>query len=162
MSDRNIERARQIVANSLYATVATADANGNPWNSPVFVSYDDKGMFYWISSPQAQHSNNIEGNNKAFMVLFDSTAPEGTGEAVYIEATVESVGDQGGADCLTKRAGKADGHYAELLGNGTLALYRATPQRIWVNDVELDANGNYVRDTRPEIPSNCMEQLADW
>lgn len=162
LSERKIERARNIVKNSLYATVATADEGATPWNSPVFVSLDNDGNFYWISSPEAQHSKNISANNKAFLVMFDSTAPEGTGEGVYVQATAEAVSDQSCATYLTKRAGKPDNRYEEALNQGVLNVYRATPQHIWVNDVELDENGEYVRDTRPEIPTDCLTKLADW
>ena len=44
--------------------------------------------FYWVSSPRARHSRNLEQCPAVEIVIFDSTAPVGQGEAVYIAATV--------------------------------------------------------------------------
>jgi hypothetical protein len=49
--------------------------------------------FYRVSSPRAQHSRNIERRPAVDLVIFDSTAPVGAAEAVYIAATAVQVPD---------------------------------------------------------------------
>src|SRR5690348_8698929 len=81
-----ITRAKQIIEKILYITLATVDNDGQPWNSPVYSAYDSEYNFYWASDRNGQHSRNIAENNKVFVVIYDSTVPEGTGEGVYIQA----------------------------------------------------------------------------
>ena len=87
MSTPHDTRAREILSSVIYATVATADADGAPWNSPVRFHLGPNGDLYWFSSPDAQHSRNIAANPRVFIVVFDTAAPEGEGQGVYIEAT---------------------------------------------------------------------------
>ena len=91
--NKHESRAREIVQRLLYLTVATASGQGQPWNSPVYAAYDEHSNFYWSSSPEAQHSRNIRENDKVFLVIYDSTVPEGKGEAVYVEATAAALED---------------------------------------------------------------------
>ena len=46
---------------------------------------------YWLSSPTAHHSRNIEQRPEVSIVVFDSSADPHTGQAVYLEATAELV-----------------------------------------------------------------------
>jgi uncharacterized protein YhbP (UPF0306 family) len=85
--------ARTIIDANRYMTLATADAQGQPWASPVFYATADYAEFYWISAPQTTHSENLAQRPQVAIVIFDSTAPEGTGQAVYLSATAEQVHD---------------------------------------------------------------------
>ena len=80
MDDQNIKKTKKIIENIIYITLATVDANGNPWNSPVFAAFDEKYNFYWRSAKDAMHSQNIRTNNKVFIAIYDSTIPFGAGE----------------------------------------------------------------------------------
>jgi uncharacterized protein YhbP (UPF0306 family) len=85
--------ARTIIDANQYMTLATADAQGQPWASPVFYATADYAEFYWISAPETTHSKNLAQRPQVSIVIFDSTAPEGTGQAVYLSATAEQVHD---------------------------------------------------------------------
>ena len=87
----NDATARQIVDSNLYMTLATADSAGRPWASPVWYAAADYRSFYWVSSPEAQHSRNILERPEVSMVIFDSGVPEGEGQAVYLTATAEEL-----------------------------------------------------------------------
>jgi Pyridoxamine 5'-phosphate oxidase len=87
--------ARGIVDSNLYMTLATADEAGLPWASPVWYAVADYREFFWISSPEARHSRNIAVRPRVAIVIFDSRAPEGTAQAVYVSAVAEELG---GAD----------------------------------------------------------------
>jgi hypothetical protein len=48
---------------------------------------------YWVSYPGARHSQNVAVRPQIAMVVFDSTVPPGTGQAVYMTATGEHLTD---------------------------------------------------------------------
>ena len=94
MAERDLAAiARTIIDVNQYMTLATADADGQPWASPVFYATADYAEFYWISAPETTHSRNLAQRPQISIVIFDSAAPEGDGQAVYLSATAEQVPD---------------------------------------------------------------------
>ena len=83
--------AREIVDSNLYMTLATADADGNPWPSPVWYAHADYTEFLWLSRPDARHSTNLAARPQLGIVIFDSTAGVGDAQAVYLEAVAEEL-----------------------------------------------------------------------
>jgi len=83
--------ARAIIDSNRYMTLATADGEGQPWASPVFYAAANYTEFYWISAPEATHSQNLARRPQLSIVIFDSGVPAGTGQAVYMSATAEQV-----------------------------------------------------------------------
>jgi len=47
------QTARDIIEASRYLVLATADAAGRPWSSPVYFAHIGFTEFYWVSSPGA-------------------------------------------------------------------------------------------------------------
>jgi Pyridoxamine 5'-phosphate oxidase len=92
--------ARAIIDGNRYMTLATADAEGLPWASPVFYASAGYADFYWISAPGATHSQNLAQRPNLAIVIFDSGAAEGEGQAVYMSATAGQVADSDVARCL--------------------------------------------------------------
>jgi hypothetical protein len=86
--------ARRVIDGNHYMTLATTDPGGRPRLSPVYYAAARYSDFYWVSSPQAQHSRNLAERPEAEIVIFDSTAPVGEGEAVYLAATAAAVSDE--------------------------------------------------------------------
>ncbi len=82
-------QARAIVDANAYMTLATADAAGVPWASPVWFAPDRYRQLLWVSRPGARHSQNIAARPEVGIVIFDSTVPEGEAQAVYLDATAE-------------------------------------------------------------------------
>jgi nitroimidazol reductase NimA-like FMN-containing flavoprotein (pyridoxamine 5'-phosphate oxidase superfamily) len=76
---------------SPYMTLATADAGGVPWASPVWFATEDERVFYWVSDPNARHSRNIAARPEIAIVIFDSTVTPGDAQAVYMAARAEQV-----------------------------------------------------------------------
>lgn len=85
--------ARRIIDANAYMTLATADATGTPWPSPVWFAHDRYQRFVWVSRPDARHSRNLVGRPEVGVVMFDSTVPIGNGQAVYVEATARLAPD---------------------------------------------------------------------
>ncbi len=85
--------ARRVIDANHYMTLATTDPDGRPRLSPVYYTAARYSEFYWVSSPDARHSRNLAQRPETELVIFDSTAPVGVGEAVYITATARAVPD---------------------------------------------------------------------
>ena len=150
------KKARRIIQKILYITIATTSRNGQPWNSPVYSAFDENYNFYWASWRENQHSKNIKENNSVFLVIYDSTVPEGTGEGVYIQAKAYKLEDlkeiEHALKYLDGRVNKKKDpttRVAEFQGDKPRRIYKAIPEKIWMNDVG-NVNGNYI-DKRIEI-----------
>ena len=89
MTDLAPAAARALIDRSRYMTLATADADGRPWVSPVWFAHDDYAEFLWVSRPDARHSLNTEARRCVALVVFDSSAAPQDAQAVYVEAEVE-------------------------------------------------------------------------
>jgi uncharacterized protein YhbP (UPF0306 family) len=83
--------ARDIIDSNAYMTLATADENGRPWASAVWYAAEGYAHFYWVSSPEARHSRNLAARPEVGVVIFDSQAPVGTGQGVYMSAIAEEL-----------------------------------------------------------------------
>jgi hypothetical protein len=138
-TDPNVELARTIVEANAYMTLATADAEGTPWASPVWFAHDDHRDFLWVSRPGARHSRNIAGRPDVGIVIFDSTVPEGQGQAVYLSARaaeVESPVDDAIA-VFSRRSVERGGDpwgAADVTGDVQFRLFRASVVEAFVLD----------------------------
>jgi general stress protein 26 len=95
-----IQLARSIIDEIAYMTIASADADGIPWASPVWFAHDRYSEFIWISRPDTRHSQNIAARPGISIVIFDSRTPIDTGRGIYIEATAEQVTDDADVERL--------------------------------------------------------------
>jgi pyridoxine/pyridoxamine 5'-phosphate oxidase len=130
--------ARAIVDANSYMTIATADADGDPWASPVWFATADRREFVWVSDPAARHSRNIAVRPRVTLVVFDSHSPIGTGRGVYVAASAAQLD---GADAeraigVFSRASVAQGasawSLADVRGDARLRLYAAVAREWWV------------------------------
>ena len=85
--------ARRVIDANHYMTLGTRDPDGRPRLSPVYYTAARYTDFYWVSSAQAHHSHNLEERPEVEIVIFDSTADVGQGEAVYLAATARQIRD---------------------------------------------------------------------
>jgi uncharacterized protein YhbP (UPF0306 family) len=83
--------AKAIIDSNRYLTLGTADESGLPWVSPVWYAPDEYRRFFWVSSPEARHSRNVATRPQVSIVIFDSQAPVGTGQGVYMSAVAEEL-----------------------------------------------------------------------
>jgi hypothetical protein len=104
---------RAILDANAYLTLATADADGVPWASPVWFAHAGYRELFWVSDPEARHSRNIAERAGVGFVVFDTQAPIGTGRGVYLRAIAAQVGDEdlerGSRSSRSARAIRADG-----------------------------------------------------
>ena len=123
--------AREILDTNRYMTLATADGDGRPWASPVWYAHQGYTDLLWVSRPGARHSRNLAVRPELAIVIFDSTVPEGSGQAVYVEALAEEVGEAGreeGIAIFSRRSEAGEGDrwaVADVTGPAPFRLYRA-------------------------------------
>ena len=120
--------ARTTLARNRFMVLGTVDPSGRPRVSPVWFSLVDYRDAYWLSSPDAHHSRNIERRPEVSIVVFSSGADPHTGQAVYLEATAGRVPDHELADACTQAFRGADdelSHTPETLRHEPFVLYRA-------------------------------------
>ncbi len=141
------KRCQDIIKKIIYLNIATVTSDGGPWNTPVYYAYDDKYNFYWVSSKDSVHSQNIRPDGRVFLTVYDSTVPEGTGSGVYIEARAVELNDEKEIEkaisVMGNRANKTLGDTREFLGQFPRRVYKATPEKIWTNDSK-EINGHHV------------------
>jgi pyridoxine/pyridoxamine 5'-phosphate oxidase len=128
---------RALVDANAYMTLATADADGRPWASPVWFAHRGYREFLWVSRPDTRHSRNVAERTDVGLVIFDSTVPIGTGVAVYAEARAEPAVD---ADAIEVFSGRSVGQggsawtLADVSDDARLRLYRATASALFLLD----------------------------
>jgi len=156
MKDSNVKKAREIIEKILYITIATSSKDGMPWNSPVYSAFDEDYNFFWASWKENQHSKNIRENNQVFIVIYDSTVAEGTGEGVYIQAKAYELSDakeiEQAISYLDGRVNKKKDpktRIAQFQGDKPRRIYKAIPEKVWMN-LEGEVNVEYV-DKRVEV-----------
>ena len=125
---------REIVEANRYLVLSTADATGRPWGSPVYFAHIDCTEFFWVSSPDVTHSRSIAARPTVGLVVFDSHAPIGTGQGVYMPAVAEMLeGDRAarGIEVFSRRSvahGGSQWTVHDIRPGGELRLYRAVAE----------------------------------
>jgi hypothetical protein len=126
------DTARHIVDTTAYMVLATADADGRPWSSPVYFAHEGYRVFFWVSSPEVTHSRNIAVRPEVGISVFDSSVPIGTGQGVYMAGVAEEVLDDPAAErALEVFSRRSVGHGGrvwtldDVRGDSGIRLYRA-------------------------------------
>lgn len=131
------EIAGSVIDANQFMTLATADADGAPWASPVWYAPRAYREFYWVSSPDAAHSKNILVRPQVAVVIFDSHTTGGW-NAVYLSATAEQLEDvDEGIEVFSRRSEeKGFGPWTadRVLPPARHRLYRATASEHFVLD----------------------------
>ena len=79
------ETVPRLLAQQTYLVLATADGEGRPWATPLFYAAQHEHLVYWVSAPDSRHSRNIAEQPTVAITIFDSRAPIGGAEALYLE-----------------------------------------------------------------------------
>jgi general stress protein 26 len=140
----------KLLSSSRYATLSTVDQSGDPWAAPVWFVHDDQNIYWW-SPTDTVHSKNISLNGKVYITIFNSGASEGDGSGLYIRASADLVEDWDVDKIIdlyntSTEIFKLD--RKNCTGNAPTRLYKATPQKIWVNKgEEIDGFYSDFRET---------------
>jgi nitroimidazol reductase NimA-like FMN-containing flavoprotein (pyridoxamine 5'-phosphate oxidase superfamily) len=123
--------ARRVIESNRYLVLGTTEPDGSPRLSPVYFVPARYRDFYWVSSPDAQHSHNVAERPAVQIVVFDSSVAPNQGEAVYVTATAREVPAAELPEVVDEafdpetRGGRRFG-IDEMTGDGDLRLYVAT------------------------------------
>jgi Pyridoxamine 5'-phosphate oxidase len=126
------QTVRDIIEANRYLVLATADAAGRPWSSPVYFAHIGYTEFFWVSAPEVTHSRNIAVRPEVSIVIFDSQAAIGTGQGVYMSAVAKLLADgetARGIEAFSRRSvthGGAEWTSEDVRPGAGLRLYRAT------------------------------------
>jgi nitroimidazol reductase NimA-like FMN-containing flavoprotein (pyridoxamine 5'-phosphate oxidase superfamily) len=140
------QTVREIIDAGRYLVLATADATGRPWSSPVYFAHIDHTEFFWVSSPEVTHSRNIAVRPEVGIVVFDSQAPIGTGQGAYMSAVARLLeGDEAarGIEAFSRRSLSHGGQAwtsEDIRPGAEIRLYGAT----------ADAHSVLAKDGRPD------------
>jgi nitroimidazol reductase NimA-like FMN-containing flavoprotein (pyridoxamine 5'-phosphate oxidase superfamily) len=132
--------ARAIIDANLYMVLGTADQAGRPWVSPVYYAPVAYREFFWVSSPDATHSRNLEARPDVSIVIFDSGVPISTGQAVYMSANAGELVGKERAEALETYSRRTLAHggrewtLEDVQSPARLRLYRATAVEHYVLD----------------------------
>jgi uncharacterized protein YhbP (UPF0306 family) len=135
-----------------YLVLGTADAGGTPWVTPVFHAPDGTHRVMWVSGPDSRHSRNIAARPQVAITVFDTAAPIGRAEALYLEATAGLVPDAeqpAALDLLNSRLPARQHLGPDDVGPaGPLRVYQATVDQHFVLIRGGDPRFDNVVDTR--------------
>jgi Pyridoxamine 5'-phosphate oxidase len=152
--------ARRVIDANHYMTLATRDPDGRPRLSPVYYTPARYTDFYWLSSPRAHHSRNLIDRPEVELVIFDSTADVGDGEAVYLAANARPIRDDEletvCAEAFRTTAGARRFEPDELRGDAPLRLYVARATSCEVHVAGRDpVHGRGVDTRQPADPASA-------
>jgi uncharacterized protein YhbP (UPF0306 family) len=154
----------RLLAQHRYLVLGTADDDGRPWVSPVFYAADGEHRILWVSAPESRHSRNIAARPDVAITVFDTHAPIGGAEALYLEATADSVVNDARTAALallnTRLPTSQQLGPDDLEPVGPLRVYQAAITRHFVLIRGGDARFDNATDTRlavtpPARAHNC-------
>ena len=142
----NHAHARTVLDDTCYAVLATADADGIPWATPVWYAHDDLDRLYWLSWPGSRHSQLIEQRSEVAVTVFDTHAVPNEGTAFYATARArqcpaEQLDD--GLRVVNRRSlaqGIGEFTRERVTGTSRLRLYVAEITEAWVLDQDADVD----------------------
>ena len=85
--------AKTIINENLIGAVATVNADGSPWVTPVHV-FADEANVYWLSTEDKTHSQNIARDPRTSLSLFSVETRTGN-KGVYVNGQAEQLDAEG-------------------------------------------------------------------
>jgi nitroimidazol reductase NimA-like FMN-containing flavoprotein (pyridoxamine 5'-phosphate oxidase superfamily) len=148
--------ARRVINDNRFMVLATVQPDGTPRVSPVYYDHLGYGRFYWVSSPNAQHSMNLAARPRVEFVIFNSQATPATTSAVYLGGLAGEVpAEDLPMACAEAFARVREGARAftpdQLRGESELRLYRVDVDRAEIHVRGGDPVRGKGVDTRLEV-----------
>ena len=136
--------ARRVLGDGRHLVLASADAEGNPWPTPVWFAREGRELV-WVSRATTRHSANLAARSAVGIVVFETPVPaDGRPRAVYAEATAREVPESDRERCLAifDRRSRAEGlgpwPVERVVAPAALRLYHAVVSRFFVLEPERD------------------------
>ncbi|MFC5828919.1 pyridoxamine 5'-phosphate oxidase family protein [Nonomuraea insulae] len=147
------EVVSRLLTDSRYLVLATADRQGRPWATPVFFAARDEDRLVWVSAPDSRHSRNLAERPDVAITVFDSHAPIGGAEALYLEAAAGPADDFVEALTMLNARLPADKELSgdDLAPSGPLLAYSADVRRHFILIRGGDPRFDNVTDARTRV-----------
>ncbi|MFE5340008.1 pyridoxamine 5'-phosphate oxidase family protein [Isoptericola sp. NPDC056578] len=136
--------ARQVLDDGKYLVLASADAEGDPWATPVWFAREGRELV-WVSRLGTRHSTNVAARSAVGIVVFETPVPvDGRPRAVYAEATAGEVPEADRERCLAifDRRSRAEGlapwTLDRVVAPAELRLFHAVVSRLFVLEPDRD------------------------
>ncbi|MFI2101798.1 pyridoxamine 5'-phosphate oxidase family protein [Isoptericola sp. NPDC019693] len=136
--------ARQVLDDGRYLVLASADADGNPWPTPVWFAREGRELV-WVSRLGTRHSANVAARSAVGIVVFETPVPvDGRPRAVYAEASAGEVPTTDRERCLAifDRRSRAEGlgpwTLDRVVAPADLRLFHAVVSRFSVLEPDRD------------------------
>ena len=142
----NEAHARAVLAGTAYVVLATADADGNPWATPVWFAPDGLDRLFWVSWPGSRHSELIARRPGIALTVFDSSVRPGEATAFYATARAGLCPEEDideGLRVFNERSraqGLGDFGRDQVTGDARLRLYVAQLTEAWVLDQDAEVD----------------------
>ena len=81
------DMARAILNDNVLGVLATVNADGTPWATPLHFVHDGTAL-YWFSSEDRAHSDNVARQPRVSAVIFSPDESEGP-KGVYVSGTAK-------------------------------------------------------------------------
>jgi hypothetical protein len=154
--------ALELVARNRFLVLATADADGHPWVTPVWFAPDGLDRIFWLSWPGSRHSRLIASRPEVALTIFDSSRPSDEAAAFYAVAVAVECGEPlvdvalGLVNQRSQEHGLPSFSRERVTEPARLRLYVAEVKEAWVLDqdspvderavVPLDGSGTESTD----------------
>ena len=159
LEQERIDRAKELLATALHASMATVNADGSPHNTPYYLMFDDSlEHFYWGSHPASLHSQNIERTGQAFVAIYDAFKRGGL--FVQLKNAHATEGEELKTALKVHNKMRArenkDPIELEYYLKGPQKMYAANAVQFWVNTSIRDESDMIIQDIRVEVNRNDL------
>lgn len=86
-----VVKAKGIIEQNMYISLATCGEDGKPWSAVVFFAYDNDYNLYFLSAIDSRHAENILKKPDVSGIIFNSTQALGYDDEVQIEGVATLV-----------------------------------------------------------------------
>ncbi len=156
-TDGAARKARRLIEDTPYLTLATADASGQPWSSPVYFAYDEAFTLYWVSFSETVHSANIRIRPQVGISILGQP-PDHEGDGVYFDALAAELHEVAEVEraIQVRRTRPQDRKFAvtspgDVLGDAAWRMYQAVPVAVYLyRDAAEIIHGQHV-DVRVKV-----------
>jgi uncharacterized protein YhbP (UPF0306 family) len=134
--------AKKIIADNQYLTLATAEADGQPWVSVMVYAPDTKNNLYFMSLPSSRHGGSIQKDSRIAVAIFDSHQMFGEGVGLQIEGRVRTVPLARSGPVFKYYFGrrwpygswKSVKSFKRFFKLYKYRFYKIVPTKVWMND----------------------------
>ncbi|WP_461534908.1 pyridoxamine 5'-phosphate oxidase family protein [Spongorhabdus nitratireducens] len=156
MMDTRLSPAELLETNH-YCVLATANSEGEPWNTPLFYAFDHNWQLYWISSTDCHHSRLLAENPKASAVIYEPPGVSHETSALYLSGTAaicEGAEIEQALEFYLQRTGLGISRNADdYQGDSPCRFWKLSPEKAWtLQEPEWQDNLLLDRRTAVDIP----------